>query len=688
MSSACKADTVAAAPQPALLHQHATESPLSLPEARIEPSTSAIDADQSQSMHSPAEHDGEHHTQPLAPSDRGFSLEDSSRLIQEAQLSHADCHKRDGEELDRVVRRAYVLQQNKEGWRRKTESRQQEEMTEKPVEVEMSQYVHKEAEARWRCKLAECTKLFKARNFWTKHVENRHPEWREKVQAEELSQRLQKLAAESTPPPQYDQASLANECTSHGPSVRASSSFLSLPTFIRQRIYSYLLTDLDAQSTVVGIKRQLQLPCYKLTRPLNPTLSFSLTPQPKTPFTTAILRTSKTIYGEALAILYGDKTFHLHDVEGLLQLFLDQLSEPTRRCIRTIRLPAVPLDPGALSKRKARAFHWAITCAQIAKLNDTLQGLEISGHEILDPRASKQLVHPLCKIKATKRLVHSGCIWPEACSDEDLMFDDMLRDAAAFLKANAKVREEKTKAEAKERGERVTREKMELDLKRAAWAAQLAREKIQSLRHEKRITEIKEQIEKEEQKIIALKGKIATRTDEMDLSSVPQQIDWPEERELKNEQLAALLKSQMDKLNAESSESVNALAARIHQLERLSLSQWIEWPKAATGEIDQGLASVKGLDQFTKELAALEELEAEGYEVVRRDSDLVVDDNALTDWDVVSVRSGSSPKKEDGYGSDDEWEDTASTLVGNDHEDTDAEANGFCTPTETTLYSI
>ncbi|KAF2802294.1 uncharacterized protein BDZ99DRAFT_551623 [Mytilinidion resinicola] len=676
MASACKADTVAAAPSPNLLHQHAPlgsaapESPLSLPEARIVARTSAMDAGQSQTTSFSTEQDGDLHTQPLAPSNQAFSLENSSRLIQEAHLSYVDSHKRDAEELDRVVRRAHVLRQNKGGCRKWEDSKLQEEATEELVEDELSKYVGKEAEARWRCKMPECTKLFKAQNFWRKHVQTRHPHWRESLQAEALSEKPETLVVESTPPPQYDEADIANERSSQG---RASTSFLSLPPSIRIRIYSYVLTDADSKSTLVGIKRQLQLPCYKLTRPLDPTLTYSLAPQPKSSFTTSILRTNKQIYAEALAILYFDKIFCLHDVEGLLLLFLEQLSERSRSCIRTIRLPAVPLESAALNKRKARAFHWAITCAQIAKLNDTLQALEISGQEILDPGASKQLLHPLCKVKATKRLVHSDGVSPEAAKDEDLLFNDMLQDAAAFLKSNAKVREERTKAEAKERADRIAREKEELELRRAAWAAQLARkEKAEQLMNEKRIAELKERLEREEREVTALKEKAAAEIYEGNSSIVPHGTDWPEEREMRNEQLAARLKTQMDKLDAESSGEINAIASRIHELERPSMSQWMDWPKAATGDIDQDLTKVKGLDQFTKELAALEELEGEEYEIVRRSSDLAIDDDdALADWDVVSVQGGSSPTKEDGHDRDDEWEDAASTLVGNDRDDAD-----------------
>ncbi|KAK4941712.1 hypothetical protein LTR10_018451 [Elasticomyces elasticus] len=51
----------------------------------------------------------------------------------------------------------------------------------KPVEEaldeEMAKFVKQEDEAKYRCKVPECTKLFKAEHFWKKHVEKRHDDW-------------------------------------------------------------------------------------------------------------------------------------------------------------------------------------------------------------------------------------------------------------------------------------------------------------------------------------------------------------------------------------------------------------------------------------------------------------------------------------------------------------------------------
>ena len=53
----------------------------------------------------------------------------------------------------------------------------------KPVEEgldeELKKFVKQEDENKFRCKVPECTKLFKGESFWRKHVEKRHAEWLE-----------------------------------------------------------------------------------------------------------------------------------------------------------------------------------------------------------------------------------------------------------------------------------------------------------------------------------------------------------------------------------------------------------------------------------------------------------------------------------------------------------------------------
>lgn len=48
---------------------------------------------------------------------------------------------------------------------------------EEAIDEELAKFVKQEDEAKYRCKVPECTKLFKAEHFWKKHVEKRHDEW-------------------------------------------------------------------------------------------------------------------------------------------------------------------------------------------------------------------------------------------------------------------------------------------------------------------------------------------------------------------------------------------------------------------------------------------------------------------------------------------------------------------------------
>lgn len=61
----------------------------------------------------------------------------------------------------------------------------------KPIEVatdeELAKHVKQEDEHKWRCKVPECTKLFKEEHFWRKHVEKRHAEWLDKLKEEVCS---------------------------------------------------------------------------------------------------------------------------------------------------------------------------------------------------------------------------------------------------------------------------------------------------------------------------------------------------------------------------------------------------------------------------------------------------------------------------------------------------------------------
>ncbi|KAF4510718.1 hypothetical protein G6O67_002589 [Ophiocordyceps sinensis] len=52
------------------------------------------------------------------------------------------------------------------------------------VDDELMAFVKQEDEHKWRCRVPECTKLFKEQHFWKKHVEKRHTEWLESFKQE------------------------------------------------------------------------------------------------------------------------------------------------------------------------------------------------------------------------------------------------------------------------------------------------------------------------------------------------------------------------------------------------------------------------------------------------------------------------------------------------------------------------
>ncbi|KAK1984122.1 hypothetical protein LZ30DRAFT_687152 [Colletotrichum cereale] len=52
------------------------------------------------------------------------------------------------------------------------------------VSEELLKFVKQEDEHKWRCKVPECTKLFKEEHFWRKHVEKRHNDWLDSIEQE------------------------------------------------------------------------------------------------------------------------------------------------------------------------------------------------------------------------------------------------------------------------------------------------------------------------------------------------------------------------------------------------------------------------------------------------------------------------------------------------------------------------
>jgi uncharacterized C2H2 Zn-finger protein len=55
------------------------------------------------------------------------------------------------------------------------------------LDEELAKFVKQEDEAKFRCKVPECTKLFKAQHFWRKHVEKRHEQWLDSIKKDVCS---------------------------------------------------------------------------------------------------------------------------------------------------------------------------------------------------------------------------------------------------------------------------------------------------------------------------------------------------------------------------------------------------------------------------------------------------------------------------------------------------------------------
>lgn len=52
------------------------------------------------------------------------------------------------------------------------------------ADEELAKHVKQEDEHKWRCKVPDCSKLFKEEHFWKKHVEKRHTEWLDSIKQE------------------------------------------------------------------------------------------------------------------------------------------------------------------------------------------------------------------------------------------------------------------------------------------------------------------------------------------------------------------------------------------------------------------------------------------------------------------------------------------------------------------------
>jgi hypothetical protein len=141
-------------------------------------------------------------------------------------------------------------------------------------------------------------------------------------------------------------------------------------------------------------------------------------------------------------------------------MFFDSLSPFARSSIRHMKLflphqvtsPTIRLDPSR------PFFNWAITCAQVAKLNGSLHSVEVEGDwSIFDIKGNRRaIIAPLLKIKGKKMFTHRPKCF-EAAADFSDEFKVLLTEVEQHLKATAEVRKQRTEADALDRAIRTER---------------------------------------------------------------------------------------------------------------------------------------------------------------------------------------------------------------------------------------
>lgn len=251
--------------------------------------------------------------------------------------------------------------------------------------------------------------------------------------------------------PQHDSESLGrwNKC-----------HLLSLPKELRLEIWKHALVDTSSSDTVTRIVRKPTFLPHLRSR--EPELLFTRKSR-QSPIATALLRVSREIYEEALPILYKHSNFMPLDLEGLFPLFLNTISPSARSCIRNITLRVPEQNPHSFRYDRFKPFfHWAVTCAQVAKLNETLRQVTIIGDFSVFHSASNRraILYPLLKIKAHKKFSsrpESG-LYP---AESQIAFQDLLNAAESELRASAALRKERTKADADDRSRRAAEQALQ-----------------------------------------------------------------------------------------------------------------------------------------------------------------------------------------------------------------------------------
>jgi hypothetical protein len=227
---------------------------------------------------------------------------------------------------------------------------------------------------------------------------------------------------------------------------RKTSHLLSLPREVRTKIWKYVLTEPSGSSVAVEITRAPLGPGKTSLRFPHPCIKLAIQPPRNKPISIDLLATNDLIYREALPVLYQSIKFAPLDVGSIFPVFLGTLSSFAQSNIRTIKLqvPSTVYNTVTFSSPFTLP-NWAITCAQVAKL-DALEVVEVEGYksQFSSKRVKDGILNPLCKIKAKK-------IFDTAI---DKKAQEALAEAEKELQNQASVRRIRTLSEAAERAER------------------------------------------------------------------------------------------------------------------------------------------------------------------------------------------------------------------------------------------
>lgn len=225
------------------------------------------------------------------------------------------------------------------------------------------------------------------------------------------------------------------------------SGLLSLPKELRLEIWRWTLTDPSVPDLIVNIGRhKKEAHGYSASGAVIPRVATWLQPGRNSSIGSGLLRTNRGIYEEALPLLYHSIRFAPADHQGIFPLFLDSLSPYARSLIRNIKLhvPRQIYDIDLFGDPAVPLFHWAITCAQVAKLEEQLKDVEVEGlwakTGSLNEKTKRSILYPLCKIK-TKKLFGPN-------NDDDM--EKMLSMTSLVFETESNLRKIKAAARASE----------------------------------------------------------------------------------------------------------------------------------------------------------------------------------------------------------------------------------------------